>query len=143
LLLLWIESTLTSSNCAEKSAEAGTSWICQMRASAVGHAARVVEIEQHRWTLRDCFEQVAEFSKRVRSNDVALVLDEVVRFGRSLRRVYVEVIEPEIGHHFFELAITRYRTSNALRLQLTHELPAFHTDLLNRLFIVGGYLRGV
>src|SRR6266513_1884609 len=75
-------------------------WSAQRGAIAVGHAARVVQIEQHRWALRDSVEQVAEFAQRVRTDDVLVEVDEIVRLGRALGRVDVEVILPEVGHHF-------------------------------------------
>ena len=81
----------------------------QRRTIAVGHAARVVEIEEHRRTLRYRFEQVTEFPERVRTNDILIEVDEIVRLGRALGRVDVEVILPEIGHDFLELALARDR----------------------------------
>src|SRR6266513_3148576 len=75
-------------------------WSAQRRTIAVGHAARVVQIEQHRWALCDSIEQVAEFAQRVRTDDFFVEVDEIVRLGRALGRVHVEVILPEVAHHF-------------------------------------------
>src|SRR6266478_4501251 len=53
----------------------------QRRTIAVGHAARVIEIEEHRRTLRYRFEQVAEFAESVRTDDVLVEVDEIVWLG--------------------------------------------------------------
>ncbi len=85
----------------------------ERRPTAVSHAARVVQIEEHRRALRNRFEQVAEFPERAWANDVLIEIDEVVWLGRALRRVDVEVVLPEIGHDFLELPLARYRPRRA------------------------------
>ena len=72
----------------------------RIRADALG----VVEIEQHGRAVRHGFKQVFKFAQRVRANHVALVADEVVRHLLVLAQVDVEVIEPEVGHHFLQAA---------------------------------------
>ena len=66
-------------------------------------AAGVVEIEQHGWTVRGGFEEVFEFAERERADDVPFEADEVVGHLAVLVQEDVEVIEPEIGHHFLQL----------------------------------------
>ena len=83
------------------------------RARAVRHASRVVQIEKHRRTFCDCLQQVTEFSERAGANHVAIVLSEIIRLWWTLLRVDVEVIEPEVSHHLFELPVARNCTRNA------------------------------
>ena len=75
------------------------------RLCRIGHTARIVEIEKHRWAARHRLEQIAEFAERMRSDDVLIEVDEVVRLGRALGSVDVEVILPEVSHHFLELSL--------------------------------------
>src|SRR5205823_9846238 len=67
-------------------------------------AKRIVEIEQHSRALCGCSQQVFELAQGTRPNDVTLVAGEQVAIF-SLADKYVEVIEPEIGHYFLQLAL--------------------------------------
>ena len=77
----------------------------------------VIQIEEHRGTLRDSLEQVAKFPEHVRAYDVAFVLGEHEARG-ALARVDVEVIEPEVGEHFPELPLAVHRAENLLLAKL-------------------------
>ncbi len=55
--------------------------------------------------MRRCFEQVFEFAQSVGPDGVPLIADQVIRHGLVLAQIDIEVIEPEIGHHFLELSI--------------------------------------
>ena len=92
----------------------------RLRPHLVGVGIRalpVVEIEEHRGALGRRAEQIAELAEDVRPDRVALVLGEVL-LRRSLTGEHVEVIEPEIGHHFFELAFTVGRPQDLLAGEL-------------------------
>src|SRR5215469_1249834 len=65
----------------------------------------VVEIEEHRWTLSRGDEEILELSHRVRADDVALIACEQVTVG-SFSYENVKVVEPEVGHHLLQLALT-------------------------------------
>ena len=88
----------------------------ESRLGRVSHAARVVEIEEHRRTFRDGFQEIAEFSERVGPDDVLIEVHQVIRLRRALGSVDVEVVLPEIGHHFLQLPLTGDRASNSRRL---------------------------
>lgn len=64
------------------------------------------------------------------TNYILLVLGEIKRFGWTFLRVDVEVIKPEIRHHFLELAIACYSASDSRRLKLYHNLAAAECDAL-------------
>ncbi len=68
------------------------------------YAQPVVEIEEHGRTLRCRHQQVLKLTHGVRTDHVALVAGEQVAVG-SFPNEHIEVIEPEIGHHFFQLAV--------------------------------------
>ena len=65
-------------------------------------AQPVVEIEQHRRALRGRHQQVFELPQHMRADRVALVAGHQVTVG-SLVDEHVEVVEPEVRHHFVEL----------------------------------------
>ena len=67
-------------------------------------ALPVVEIEEHRRALGRRAEQIAELPEDVWPDRVPFVLREVL-LCRALAREHVEVVEPEVGHHLFELAL--------------------------------------
>ena len=77
----------------------------------------VVEIEEHRGTLRVRVEQIAKLAEDVRADDVALVLREHEARG-TLPRIHVEVVEPEIGEHFLELPLAVHGAEHLLLPQL-------------------------
>ena len=64
----------------------------------------VVEIEQHRGTLRGRDQQILELAHGMRANCVLLVVSEQHAI-RALVDEHIEVVKPEIGHHFVELAL--------------------------------------
>ncbi len=65
-------------------------------------AQPVIEIEHHCRALRGRHQQVLEFSQHVRADGVALIAGEQISVG-ALVDEHVEVVEPEVGHHFVEL----------------------------------------
>ncbi len=68
------------------------------------NAEPVVEIKQHRGTLRRRYQQVFELAERMRTDRVLLVAREQQPL-RSFADEDIEVIEPEVGHDFFQLAV--------------------------------------
>src|SRR5438876_3707887 len=68
------------------------------------HAQPIVQIEQHRRTLRSRDQQVLKFSQRMRANHVPLIAGQQVAVG-ALADEYVEVVEPKVGHHFLQLTL--------------------------------------
>ena len=105
----------------------------ECRPVALGHAARIVEIEKHRRTLSDRTEQVAEFSECARPHHVLIEVRQIVRLGRALLRIDAEVIFPEVGHHFLQLPLARYCARNARRLELSNNLSGEVAALLHLL----------
>ena len=69
------------------------------------------------------FEQVFKFAERSRANHISLKTDHVI--GRRLVFVkkHVEVIEPEIRHHFLQLCIGIDITRKSLRNNLFGHQP--------------------
>src|SRR5665213_525195 len=67
----------------------------------------VIEIEQHGRTLRGGEKQVFEFAEYVRPDDIALVTGDH-QAVRAFIDIDVEVVVPEIGEHFIQLAIAVY-----------------------------------
>jgi len=80
-------------------------------------ALPVVEIEQHRRALRRRAEQIAELSEHARTDRVPLVLGDVL-LRRALVGEDVEVVEPEVGHDFFELPLGVRRAKDFLRREV-------------------------
>ena len=60
------------------------------------------------------FKQVFKLAQGAGADGVALVADEVVGHLLVLAQIDVEVIEPEIGHHFLELGVGVDVASEAL-----------------------------
>ena len=63
----------------------------------------VVEVEEHRRALRDRDEHVLEAAEDVRPNRVSLILGDAPA-RQAIAAVHIEVVEPEVGHHRFELS---------------------------------------
>src|SRR5207245_5928367 len=63
------------------------------------HALPVIEIKQHRRTLRRGQQQLFESSQRARADHIALIGRDQISVGALIDK-NVEVVEPEIGHHF-------------------------------------------
>ena len=68
------------------------------------HGFPVIEVEQHGRALGGGLQEVFELAEDVRADDVALVFGDQVAVG-ALVEVDVEVVEPEIGEDFVELAV--------------------------------------
>ena len=68
-------------------------------------ALGVVEIGEHGGAVSYGFKQVLKVAKRAGADGVAFIADEVVGHLLVFAQVDVEVIEPEIGHHFLELGV--------------------------------------
>ena len=64
----------------------------------------VVEIEEHRGALGRRLEQIAKFSKNMRTDDVPFVFRQKKPIA-ALSRVDVEMVEPEVGEDFLQLPI--------------------------------------
>src|SRR5271167_3115722 len=67
-------------------------------------ALPVVKIEQHRRALCRRDQQVLEFAQHTRPDDITLVRSDQIMIS-ALTDEDVEVVEPEIGEHFFELTV--------------------------------------
>jgi hypothetical protein len=80
----------------------------QLRGGARRAALKIVQIEEHRRAVRRGAEHVAEVSEHVRPNRIALVLGQVLT-DLALADEYIEVIEPEVHQHFFQLALGHRR----------------------------------
>jgi len=85
------------------------------------HALPVVQVEEHGRTLGCGHQQVFKPAQDVRADHVALVRRDHVTVGAFVDE-NVEVVVPEIGHHFVELALA---VEGAQQLCL-RELAAHH-----------------
>src|SRR3954447_7018125 len=74
-------------------------------------AVPVVEIPEHRRTFGGSNQEILKLAHGMRTNNVALIGGGEIAV-RSFVDKYVEVVKPEIGHHFFELALAIGRTQN-------------------------------
>ncbi len=93
-----------------------------MRTDALG----LVEIEEHGGALRGCDEKVFKFAHRMRTDDLVLVVRQIPGREFALAQIHVEVVQPEVGHHRFELALAvdvaqhardeQFATHNELRV---------------------------
>src|SRR5713226_6480595 len=81
----------------------------------------IVQIDKHRRALRSCHEEIFEFSEDVRANRIHLICGGEPSIS-VLGPKNVEVVEPEIGHHFLELPLAVYRTNDLLPLKLLEKL---------------------
>src|SRR6185312_6377860 len=95
-------------------------------------ARPVVEIEEHRWTLRGADEQITKFPQRVWTDHVALVAGRVVLVSVFVEED-VEVIEQEIGHHLLQLALTVNRAKELGLLQFADRDAGRISERLERL----------
>src|SRR5688572_28348337 len=66
----------------------------------------------------------------MRANHGLLVVQEIVRLRRSLLRENLEVIQPEVGHHFLELAVASDSACNSRRLELADDGATTHRRIL-------------
>ena len=106
----------------------------ERRMRAVGLALPVVEIEEHRRTVRDRAEQIAELAQRARTNDVAIVRREKEPLLLALVGEHREVILPEIHHHFVELSLAGHGPGQCRRLELGNR-ALIQLDGLHHLWI--------
>ena len=79
----------------------------------------VIQVEQHGRAFGGGFQQVAELAQHVRADGVALVFGGQVTVG-SLVHEDVEMVEPEIGQHFVQLAIAIDGAQNLTLLEVAH-----------------------
>src|SRR5690349_11152818 len=98
-----------------------TARLSERRMCAVRRALPVVEKEQHRRTLSDRAEQVAELAERIRTNHVAVVLRQI-EARLAFPGKNAEVILPKIDHHLVQLALGRHRARQLSRLNLADHL---------------------
>ncbi len=77
---------------------------------------KVVEIKQHGRTLRRGKQQRREFRPSSRPNRVSIIGGEQPTIG-ALPRKHVEVIGPEIDHHFLQLALAVDRAQKSRGLE--------------------------
>jgi hypothetical protein len=92
----------------------------ERRASTVGHTLPVVQVVEHRRTLGDRTEQFAERAHGVRTDRLRVVLrDEIAR--AILAREDVEVILPEVDHHFVQLTFGDDGARHAAARDLTEK----------------------
>ena len=91
-----------------------------MRTIRVG-AHPVIQIEQHRRTLRRRIDQISEPAEHVRTDRFTLVLGEHEPIA-AFPRVDVEVIEPEIDEHFLQLSLAVDRAEQLLLGELDDRL---------------------
>src|ERR1041385_3622005 len=81
----------------------------------------IVQIDKHRGALRSCHQEVVKFSEHVGANRMHLVIGGEPTVG-ILSPKNIEVVEPEIGHHFLELPLAVYRANELLRLKVSESL---------------------
>ena len=86
------------------------------------HAFGVVQIEEHRRALRRGDEQVLELAERVRP-DCFLDVGRGEEAVGALPEEDVEVVGPEVHHHFLELALRQRGPHDGELLELAREPP--------------------
>ena len=100
------------------------------KASEIGiwaNALPVIEVEEHCRTLGSGDQQIFKFAQRMRTNHISLIRGEHVTI-RTFVDEDIEVIHPEIGHHFIKLSLA-VDSSQQLRLDklaLNHLLRIHH-----------------
>ena len=88
--------------------------------SAVGYALPVVEVVEHCGALGHGTEQLAEVAQRMGADRLAVVLGEEIA-RTILPGEYVEMIFPEIDHHFVELTLADDRARHPTRGEFPHK----------------------
>src|SRR5438132_8023478 len=81
----------------------------------------VIEVEEHCRTLRRRHQEVLEFAEDVPTNGMHFVVGRQPSIG-VLSPENIEVIEPEIGHHFLKLAWAVDRANHLLGLEFLQDL---------------------
>ena len=88
-------------------------------------AQPVVQVKQHRRALRRAFQQSLEFTQRVRPDHVPFIGSQQPAVV-ALSRKHVEVVEPKVVHHLFELPLAVNRARDFRHAQLgNHALRPF------------------
>ena len=82
------------------------------------NALEIVEVEKHRRTLRGCQQQIGKLANRIGTDRVAIVRGQQPAIS-ALACKHVEVIGPEIHHHFLQLSLAINRAQNSRCLQLS------------------------
>ena len=82
----------------------------------------VIEVEEHRRTVGRRAKQVSKFPEHVGPDHVALVLGQI-HARRSLAGKHVEVVEPKVDEHFFELPLAVHRSHDSLLRQFGEHRP--------------------
>ena len=90
-------------------------------------ALPVVQVEEHRRALGRGLQQLSKLTQHVRPDRLAFVLRHVVA-RQALPGEHIEMVEPEVDHHFFELPVAVGRAQQFLLRQLQQHLP-FAADL--------------
>ena len=99
------------------------------------HGLPVVEIVEHGGMSRGGQQHILEVAKNVGADGIALVapdqhMDQVIRLGDVLIQVHIEVVEPEIHQHFFQLPVGIQRAKNFGLFQiLAHDLPGYLLEI--------------
>ena len=94
------------------------------RLSAGRHALRIVQIEEHGGTFRRRDQEVLEPAQRV-GTDRFLYIGRHQEAVGTLADEDIEVIRPEIDHHFAQLSLRNGRPHDGELLELTAQLPEF------------------
>ena len=97
----------------------------QGRGTFVRIVPRVIQISQHCRVLRGGFEHLAEVTQHVRPNSVAFVARDEVRRLVDPRQANVEMVEPEIRQHLYQLVVATDRPlgfQRHLLVQQVHEV---------------------
>jgi len=114
--------------CAESGAAAGAPAGRGMRSVGVG-AHPVVQIKEHRRSLRRRIQQFPETAEHVRTDGLAFVLRQQKAID-SFPGVDVEMVEPEVGQYFWQLPLAVNRTNDFLLRQLSQRDVGFALNLL-------------
>jgi hypothetical protein len=105
-----------------------------LRAGTAGRSVLpVVEIKQHRRMMRGRAQQRAELAHRMRP-DGGLLEGAGPDVVEALAGKDVEVIEPEGGHHFLQLARAFDRAHHPRLDRLAHHDPLLDSQVLGRVF---------
>ena len=87
--------------------------VAQLRVGT--HALKIVEVEKHRRTFSGRFQQIREFAHRVWANRVAIVRSQQPAI-RAFAGEHIEVVGPEIDHHFLQLPLAINSSQNSRSL---------------------------
>ena len=102
------------------------------------HAEPVVEIKHHGRTFRGRNQQVFKFAQSVRTDGVALVAGQQITVGAFVDK-HIEVVDPEVSHHFIELALTIDRAHQLGLHQFIDDNLLRILERQNRFFLFCGH----